>query len=306
MLLGGRMEPTIIFLGTGGYSYVVGRQLRGAGGIILQIGENQFHIDPGAGSLSSARDAGISMRNNTAVFVSHNHINHANDVNAVIDAMTYGGFDKKGVLVSNNTAVNGSNVSEPFLKKRYRDFLERYIVLNAGQRVGINEVEVKALKALHSDPAAIGFKFFTPEFTLSYTGDTKYSAELIEEYKGSNIIILNMPYLEKRRENEGLCREDAIKILKEVKPRLAIITHFGAEMLKADPIYEVREMQKEGGCRVIAAKDGTIVNPTSYSAERGQRTLFGYRDSEGEKQQDIRVYNYNEVKEVDEMVEKEE
>lgn len=239
---------------------------------MLQVDENQFHIDPGPNSLKNASQNGINLRANTALLVSHSHLNHSNDVNAVIDAMTYSGFDKKGVLVSNKTVVNGNESCSPSLLPYYRNFLERFIVLEAGQRVGINEIEVLALKTKHSEQA-IGFKFFTPYFTLSYSSDTKYFPELIEEYKNSNILILNVPYLKKEEAKDNLCIEDAIKIVKGVNPRLAIIQHFGIEMVKGDPLYQVREIQKASGVQTIAAKDGMVINPLSYSVDQGQRTL---------------------------------
>lgn len=255
--------------------------MRASGGIILQFGENQFHIDPGPGSLVMAKNCGVNLRANTALLISHNHLNHANDVNAVISAMTYDGFDKKGVLVANNDVINGSEKSKPYLRDFYKGCLERFIVLEDGQRVGINEVEIKALKTLHSEKA-IGFKFFTPLYTLAYSSDTKYSVEIIEEYKNSNILILNVPYLKKERGKEGLSKEDAIKIINEVKPRLAIITHFGMDFLRADPLYEIRDIKKETESQVIAATDGMVINPVSYAAEQGQRTLGGFQKKESQ------------------------
>ncbi|MDP6600597.1 MAG: MBL fold metallo-hydrolase, partial [Candidatus Woesearchaeota archaeon] len=91
--MGVKIASSIIFLGTGGDSYVVGKQLRASGGIILQINDDQYHIDPGPGALVMAKETGVNLRANTALFVTHNHLNHCNDINAVIDAMTYGGFD---------------------------------------------------------------------------------------------------------------------------------------------------------------------------------------------------------------------
>ena len=113
-MLGVEITSNIIFLGTGGDSNVVGKQIRASGGIILQVEDDQYHIDPGPGALITAKDAGINLRANTALFVTHNHLRHANDVNAVIDAMTYGGFDKKGVLVANNTVINGAKIINRF------------------------------------------------------------------------------------------------------------------------------------------------------------------------------------------------
>lgn len=274
--MGIKIASSIIFLGTGGDSYVVGRQLRSSGGFILQVGENQFHIDPGPGALNRAIETGVNLRANNAIFASHNHMNHCNDINAVINAMTYNGFDKKGVLIANNTVVNGAEGHEPVLSKYYRDFLERYIVVKPGQRVGVNEVEVLALKAKHSDPNTIGFKFFTPLFTLSYSSDTKYSAELVDEYKNSNLLILNVVGQKKEDSAENLCIDDAIKIIRRVEPKLAIIQHFGISLFKPDPLYEIREIQKQTGVQTIAAKDGMIINPISYSVDKGQRTLQAY------------------------------
>lgn len=268
----------IVFLGTGGDPYVVGKQLRGSGGIILRFGENQFHIDPGPCSLGMAKQVGINLRENTALLVSHNHINHANDINAVISAMTYNGFDKKGVLVANNMVINGDGKRTPYLREFFKNCLEKFIVLEPGNKVAINEVEIKALKCLHTKKS-IGFKFFTPLYTLTYSSDTKYGVEVLEDYKNSNILILNVPYLKKDREKECLAKDDAIKIIKEVKPKLAIITHFGIDFLRADPLYEIREIKRQTGCQVIAATDGMVINPVSYAADQGQRNLSGFKES---------------------------
>lgn len=297
---GVKIASSIIFLGTGGDSYVVSKQLRASGGIILQVDDDQFHIDPGPGALVMAKQVGINLRANTALLVTHNHINHCNDINAVIDAMTYGGFDKKGVLVASNNVINGSAGFQPFLQKYYRGCLERSIVLEAGKAVGINYTEIIAVKARHSEPSAIGFKFITPDYTLSYSGDTSYSAEAISQYENSSILILNVPYLKREDGENGLCKEDAIKIISKVKPKLAIITHFGTNFLKADPLYEIRDIQKETGCQAIAATDGMVINPVSYSVEQGQKTLYKYAKNEG-----IRLHEYEQerVKEVDEIIE---
>jgi len=279
--LGIKITSNIIFLGTGSGSYVVGKNLRSSGGIILQVNEDQFHIDPGPGSLASAKEFGVNIRANTAILVTHNHLNHCNDINAVIDAMTYSGFDKKGVLIANKTAINGSEHYTPFLQEHYKNFLERFIVIEAGQRVGINNVEIQAISTKHNEAFALGYKFITPDYVLTYAGDTQYSVETASQYDDSDVLILNVPYLNREEGKNNLCKEDAIKIIDRVKPKLAIITHFGINFLKADPLYEIRDMQKETSCQVIAAKDGMVVNPVSYAVEQGQKTLYKYSKTKG-------------------------
>jgi ribonuclease BN (tRNA processing enzyme) len=274
------MDNKITFLGTAGDSYVSGKQIRASGGIILQVGELQFHIDPGPGALLKAVDNGINLRGNTAVLVSNNNLLRCNDVNAVIDAMTYGGTDKNGVLVTNHTAVNGLDEDGPYLTNLHKSYLERVLILNKGQKLGVEDVEVHALPAFSSDPHALGFKFLAPDFTLVYSSDTKYSKELVSEYKGTDILVLNVPVPGSEKVEDCLNSETAAKIIKEVSPRLAIITGFGIKMIKADPLYEGREIQRSSGVQVIAAKDGMGIVPGSYAANSDQKRLNMFKDQD--------------------------
>ena len=134
-------------------------------------------------------------------------------------------------------------------------------------------MEIHGLSAEHSDPNTIGFKLFCPRFTLSYSADTKYNKEIIEEMMGSDILILNVTFPGDQADQYNLDTESAIKIIEKVKPRLAVITHFGLEMLKADPIIEAREIQKQTGVQTIAAKDGLVISPEAYSARSPQHRL---------------------------------
>ena len=71
--------------------------------------------------------------------------------------------------------------------------------------------------------------------------------------------------------------DDAIKILKQTQPSLAIITHFGNKMIQADILCETRKIQQESKVQVIAAKDGMKVNPESYSSKLKTKTLNLYK-----------------------------
>lgn len=266
------MENRIIFLGTGGDAFVIGKQLRASGGIVLQIGGLQYHIDPGPGSLVRAAEHNINLRGNTALFATCNHINHCNDINAVISAMTYAGFDKRGVLAASNSVVN---TNERYLTDFHKNCLEKVIVLKSGQRLGIEDTEIHALPANHSDPDTIGLKFITTDFILSYSSDTSYSKALIKAYKDSDILILNVPLPGNEKKQGQLNTQEAAKIIAEVNPKLAILTHFGIKMIKADPLYEARQIQKKTNVQVLVAKDGLTINPVSYAAKSSQKRLSG-------------------------------
>jgi ribonuclease BN (tRNA processing enzyme) len=59
---------------------------------------------------------------------------------------------------------------------------------------------------------------------------------------------------------DHLSIEDVKTLLKEAKPKLTILTHFGMTMIKAKPWVVAAELEKELGLRVIAASDGMKID----------------------------------------------
>lgn len=274
------MKDNIIFLGTAGDEYVVSKQIRASGGIIIKTEGYQFHIDPGPGTLVQAMKQDVNLRENTAVLVSHAHINHCSDINAVLAAMSHNKLDIKGVLISNNTLINGTDEIHPYLTKFHKNCVERVIVANPGQKIGIQEIEIGLLKAKHSDPKSLGFKFVTPKFTLVYSGDTGYSPELIKEYKDADILILNVVEPFNKKQEFNLSCDDAVNIIKRVKPRLSIITHFGKDLIEANPVYQAREISKATESQVMEAEDGMSIDPIAYASKTRQKKLESYDTDE--------------------------
>ena len=249
------MKNSIIFLGTGGDSIVVGKQIRGSGGIVFQFEGNQFHIDPGPGTLVRMKQFDVNPRETTAVLVSHNHLTHAGGLNELISAMTYSGIDRRGVLACDEETLHGSNIEFPAVSKYHKAMVERFIALKSGMRIGINEVNIVATTAKHT-PTSVGFKFSTEKFVVSYISDTDYCKELVQEHKGVNVMIINCKYPLGLSQKGHLNSEDVVKLLEQTKPKLAIITHFGKDMVEANPVYQARDMSKMTDIQIIAAEDG--------------------------------------------------
>ncbi|MBW2991263.1 MBL fold metallo-hydrolase [Candidatus Woesearchaeota archaeon] len=267
------MENGVLFLGTGGDSIVVGKQIRASGGIILELEGNQFLLDPGPGCLARARQAGVSIRDTVAVLVSHAHTNHSNDLNAVLEAMSVSGLDRIGVVVCNKKVVNGDEKELPVLKNRNRDFVEKILALGPGAKIGINNINIITTKALHYDSDGIGFIFETPKYSIGYASDTEFTPEIADQYSKCGMLILNCKHPREMKEPGHLNTDAVVEFIKKAKPKLAVITHFGIKMIEANPLYEAREIQKESKAEVVAAKDGLLINPVSFSSRMRQISL---------------------------------
>lgn len=258
----------IIFLGTAGSTSVITKQKLNSGGIIIQEGELQLHLDPGPGALKQANQFNINPRQTSVILASHNHINHCNDINCVIDAMTHNGIDRRGIILASKSVVEVMPESYPIVTRHHKNLVEKIISLEKNHKVGIEHIEIHAIPTEHSDESAIGFKIFFPKFTLSYSSDTKLTDQLIESLMGSDLIILNVKNPTKKESPNNLNSDDALKIISQVRPKLAILTHFGLDMLKADPLQEAREIQRITGVQTIAAKDGLVISPDGYGTNR--------------------------------------
>lgn len=260
----------LIFLGTGGDPVVTGKQSLGSGGIVLQTEGMQFHIDPGPGALVYANKLNINPRENTAVLISHSHIMHCSDVNAILSATSFAGLDPQSVLICTESLIS-------YLTDFHKNCVERIIVVKENDKVGLSKVEIHIAKAVHpQEEKAVGFKFLCPKFTLAYSGDTQYFKEMHEEYKDMDILVLNMQEPPGRKKKGHLSPEDIILLLSKLKPNLVILTHFGSKSLQQDPIEVAREIQRKTGVQIISAKDGLTLNPIDYSSGERQKRLNVY------------------------------
>lgn len=260
------MKNSITFLGTGGSRYAMAYQTLATGGIIVDADGTQIHIDPGPGSLVRAKQFNVDVTKTKIILVSHEHLDHANDLNVIIDAMTKGGFAKKGVLITTKAVV------ETALTKYHKDCLDEVVVLEPGKSKEIDGIKITATKTKdHAD--AIGFKIQTKKFTLGYTADTGYFAELPKQFEKCDILIVNNQRSFEKPMKDRLSSLETVKLIEKAKPKLTIITGFGMTVIKADPIKEARKIEKETGMQVIAAQDGMIIQPADYAAETSQHRL---------------------------------
>lgn len=246
----------LTFLGSGGGRIVVSHQLRGTGGFVINLGDKQVHVDPGPGALVNANKFDVKPTKTDIIFVSHGHIDHVNDVNALIDAITLGGAKgKKGILISTKKVISGNDETSSWINSYYKDLLEDSFKVEAGEDVKDEELKFTIVGTKH-DEECIGFILDNGNVKIGYTGDTAYFAELGKQFKEVDILILNVLRPGKDEWKTHMSSQDVVRVLKKAKPELAIIQHFGAKMIRADPIYEARWIQKETGIRTIAATDG--------------------------------------------------
>ena len=97
--------------------------------------------------------------------------------------------------------------------------------------------------------------FTTPRHTFSYIADTAYFDGLCRSYS-SELLIINVVFVEPHPPVAHLSVPDVKRIITQISPKVAIITHFGMSMWRAKPWQIAQQLSQETGVRVIAARDG--------------------------------------------------
>lgn len=271
----GELDLELTFLGSGGGRFATITQKRMTGGFrIDDIDGKNIHVDPGPGALVRTYQFGLSPMKLNGVFVSHSHTDHYTDAEVLIEAMTRGMTRKKGFLVGSKSVVEGYERWGPCISEYHRS-IPGVDVLSAGDSIEIDNLKVTATKTKHGDPKGVGFKFDIDDFIISYTSDTGYLPELAGEHEGADVLIASVIRSGDDRLHGHLCGDDFQKLVEEVSPKLAIMTHLGMKFIMDNPEKEAKRLRINTGKKIIAARDGMKIDLDEYRPK--QQTLDEFK-----------------------------
>jgi len=253
----------IKFLGTAGARVVMIRQLRSSGGMWFSLNDTNILIDPGPGSLvRCARSRPrLDPTKLDAIILTHKHLDHSGDINVMIEAMTEGGFKKRGALFVPQDALEGEDA---VIFHYLRDFPERIEILKEKTTYSLKDISFTTPVRHEHGVETYGLNINFKGLSVSLITDTRYFEGLERHYPGK-IIIINVVRFKPREDVDHLSLEDAEKIINFNKPKLAILTHFGMTMLQKKPWEVAQNLQKKLGTEVIAASDGMEINLDEYA-----------------------------------------
>ncbi|MBD5654090.1 MAG: MBL fold metallo-hydrolase [Candidatus Eremiobacteraeota bacterium] len=267
---------SVRFLGTGGARFVVAKQIRASGGMWLRFapgGEparpaTQIHLDPGPGALVRAMAIvpPCEPAELDALILSHKHLDHAGDINIMIEAMTQGGWKRRGALLAPRDAFQGEAVIFPYAAR----FVEtRHIVEERSGPYRINDVEIRSsIRHIHG-VETYGYHFVHEGTTISYLPCGRFFDGLAEDYRTHrpDVLIVNvLRYRDTMTTADHLTFDEAKHIFGVVRPRVGVMTHFSTKMLEQRPERLANELEDELGIRMFAARDGWLLDATTEIA----------------------------------------
>lgn len=252
-----KSEDFIKFLGTAGARFVMIKQLRASGGLWISAAGKNILIDPGPGSIvrcASSRPK-LDPSKLDALILTHRHLDHSADINVMIEAMTDGGFKKRGSVFCPQDALSEDAV----ILKYSRRFVEKIEILDSLKDYSVGDFKFQSSMPHMHPVETYGLKFKLKDTSIGLLADTRYFKELVDFYK-TDILIISVVFLEPRAGIDHLSLVEAEALIKEIRPKRVILTHFGMNMLKAKPHIQAQGLSQRLGIEVLAARDGMSVD----------------------------------------------
>ncbi len=266
---------SVRFLGTGGARFVVAKQIRASGGMWFRFEPaagasgptTQIHVDPGPGALVRATSAlpPCDPAELDALLLSHKHLDHSGDINVMIEAMTQGGFRKRGTVFAPRDAFEGEPVIFPYAVKfvSVHEFIEE----KSGPYC-VNDVAIRtSVRHLHG-VETYGFHFVHAGTTVSYLPCGRYFDGLAEDYAAHrpDVLIVNVLRFRDGLQIDHLNFDEARHVFSIVRPKVGVMTHFSTKMLEQRPERLAQQLEDELGFRMFAAYDGWTLDATTEIA----------------------------------------
>ncbi|WP_303295585.1 MBL fold metallo-hydrolase [Methanobrevibacter woesei] len=292
----------ITFLGTGGGRFSTISQRRMTGGFrIDNLNGINLHVDPGPGALVRTYQFGLDPRNLSGVFISHAHTDHYTDAEVLIEAMTRGMTKENGVIIGSESVFNGFKDWGPCISNYHKSKSEN-VVLKPGDIRKFPKFSIKGTKTIHGDPTGVGFQIRTKNINISYTTDTQYFDDLASYHEGADIFISSVIRPGSQSIRGHLCSDSFIKLLKEIKPKLAIMTHFGLKMLSDNPVVEAKKISDASGVKTLAAFDGMALDvnfrrpdKSVISSLKDENSFLYRREKQNTYQSSLRAHENDEL-----------
>jgi phosphoribosyl 1,2-cyclic phosphodiesterase len=114
-----------------------------------------------------------------------------------------------------------------------------------------------------------GYRLAWNGVTLGHVVDTFWMDELPAAYAGVDVLLVNTTRMQggdRRLLHLGV--DDAERLVAAVRPRLALLTHFGMQVLRAGPERVALGISERTGVPTLAARDGQALSLTHAALPR--------------------------------------
>ncbi|MDR1132553.1 MAG: MBL fold metallo-hydrolase [Synergistaceae bacterium] len=216
-------------------------------------------IDPGPGSLVRICEARppLSPIDVNTIVLTHRHIDHSSDVNALAEGMTLKSRNPRGFILSTRDALeDGDRVLMKYLSSR---IAKKEIHEDGKFTSPAGGVTIESVEHSHHGVECYGFIFRADGLpSWGVISDTAPLPGFPARYGDCELLIVNTALTFPRAKLDHMSLADVGSLLGRVSPAATVITHMGADLLDRGGEYISNRLAARG-TKVIAATDGMIL-----------------------------------------------
>lgn len=220
---------------------------RNSAGYALRVGRETVLLDAGSGTLRRAAEAEIDLFAVRRVFLSHFHLDHVNDIGAILFAKRHPGLARNEDLAIHGPP--GVRALHEGLRAAHGAWMDA-----KGYALEIDEVdpaaarpvrgrgfETRAIAVKHT-AHSVGWRFEEEESgkTLAYSGDSGPCEALVELGRGADVFLIECSLPDGTPIDIHLTPADAGRIGRAAGARRLVLTHLYREMDSIDTAAAVR------------------------------------------------------------------
>lgn len=253
------IKNKIVFLGTGGGGSMVSLQQCSTAGFWANVEGVNLYFDPGPSALYKIRAAGLAPDDLKGIFVTHKHLDHISDLNALIEAVHYQ-FTNQGWNYRDYAVFCPPDVySEGYILDFHKKMPKKIIRVQAGKRYHLEHLTILTTKNLLEKPCyknqlnQFGYQVKGKKYGFAYIPETFYQPGLFKKIK-EKVIILNA-----MAPKEEYYRQ-LVKTVKEISPKLILLQHWIKRAYDFGMRKYAKNLEKVTGVKVLAINDGDVFN----------------------------------------------
>jgi ribonuclease BN (tRNA processing enzyme) len=218
-------------------------------------------LDCGAGTVHALARYALEWEEMTHLFISHFHVDHAGELASLFQAFKYG---IQGGRTSTLTVIGPvgldrvvAGLKHSFGEKLFSPgFPVRFLLLQAGGHTKLGRTARLSVAKTPHTKESLAVRIDTPDASLCYTGDTGYSEELAEFFRGADLLICECSFRERREDVPHLSIRDAARIASLAGVSRLLVTHFYFDV---DDAALKTELQRDYSGDVLIGKDGMCI-----------------------------------------------
>jgi len=254
---------------------------------VIDINKKLYLVDCGSGVGRQLALAGYQLKDLKCLFITHHHNDHNLDYGAVLNLAiseglenqvnTYGPFPLRKMTRQFLEMFDYTERQSPFTKLRLKEKVTAHDVVNPGPVIEDENVKVTCARVIHPPcKESYAFRFDTRGRSITLSGDTAFSPDLIKLAEGSDILVHEAyykPFIEglsaRLPHYKGLVEwfptahtdvEDVGRVAQEAGVKTLVLTH----IVPGDDPKVTEEMWLEGAHKffkgpVILGRDFLVI-----------------------------------------------